>query len=142
MGMMKIVAFKLGKEEYGLDIKHVQSIERINQFTRVPNASVHVKGVINLRGNVTPIIDLTSKLGMGEARLTEQTRVIIIHFGDSQLGFIVDETSDVLNVESESIEFADSSSSLDSVYFNGIAKIESRLIILLNIEELLSNLNN
>lgn len=139
MEITKIVAFKLGKEEYGLDIEHVQSIERINQFTRVPNASVHVKGVINLRGNVTPIIDLTSKLGMGKAQLTDHTRVIIIQYRDSQLGFIVDETSDVLNVETESIEFADASD-FNSVFFRGIAKIETRLIILLNIEELLKEI--
>ncbi len=140
---MKIVAFKLGNEEYGIDIENVQSIERINQFTRVPNASIHVKGVINLRGNVTPIIDLSSQLGMGEVQLTDQTRVIIIQSSDSsQLGFIVDETSDVLNVASEAIEFADSNSNFDSVYFYGIAKIETRLIILLNLEELLENVSH
>jgi purine-binding chemotaxis protein CheW len=139
--MMKIVAFKLGKEEYGLDIHHVQSIERINHVTRVPNASVFVKGVINLRGNVTPIIDLANMLGLGQTQYTDNTRVIIINGGDSQLGFIVDETSDVLNVTKESIELADNSG-FESEYFQGIAKIDGRLIILLNLEQLLKVLQN
>jgi purine-binding chemotaxis protein CheW len=139
--MMKIVAFKLGKEEYGLDIHHVQSIERINHVTRVPNAPVFVKGVINLRGNVTPIIDLANMLGLGQTQYTDNTRVIIINGGDSQLGFIVDETSDVLNVTKESIELADNSG-FESEYFQGIAKIDGRLIILLNLEQLLKVLQN
>jgi purine-binding chemotaxis protein CheW len=139
--MMKIVAFKLGKEEYGLDIHHVQSIERINHVTRVPNASVFVKGVINLRGNVTPIIDLANMLGLGQTQYTDNTRVIIINGGESQLGFIVDETSDVLNVTKESIELADNSG-FESEYFQGIAKIDGRLIILLNLEQLLKVLQN
>ncbi|WP_211170998.1 chemotaxis protein CheW [Bacillus sp. DNRA2] len=135
----KIVAFKLGKEEYGLDIFHVQSIERINHTTRVPNASVFVKGVINLRGNVTPIIELSHMLGMGHTQYTDNSRVIIINYGDSQLGLIVDETSDVLNVNPESIDQA-ANSGFDSEYFQGIAKIDGRLIILLNLEELLKEL--
>jgi purine-binding chemotaxis protein CheW len=141
METFKIVAFKLGKEEYGLAINHVQSIERIVSFTRVPNASVFVKGVINLRGNVTPIIEITRMLGMGETQYTENTRVIIIEHYDIQLGLIVDETSDVLNVTPEAIDLADSSD-FDSEYFQGIAKIDGRLIILLNLEKLLKDFNN
>jgi purine-binding chemotaxis protein CheW len=136
MEMFKIVAFKLGEEEYGFDINHVQSIERIQHITRVPNAPMYVKGVINLRGNVTPIIDLRSKLNLGLAQYTENTRVIITKYEDVELGLIVDQTSDVIDVSSEVIEPA-SFSGLDSDYFGGVAKMEGRLIILLRLEELM-----
>jgi len=136
MTMVKIVAFILGEEEYGVEINHVQSIERIEHITRVPNAPMFVKGVINLRGNVIPIIDLRSKLNLGQADHTANTRVIITKFEDIELGFIVDQTTDVIDVNPDSIE-AISSSDLDSDYFGGIAKIEGRLIIMLKIAELM-----
>ncbi|WHY79712.1 chemotaxis protein CheW [Neobacillus sp. WH10] len=136
MTMVKIVSFILAEEEYGVDINHVQSIERIEHITRVPNAPMFVKGVINLRGNVIPIIDLRSKLNLGHAEHTANTRVIITKFEDIELGLIVDQTTDVIDVNTDDIE-AISSSDLDSDYFGGIAKIEGRLIILLKIAELM-----
>lgn len=136
MKILKIVAFKLGEEEYGLDINYVQSIERINHITRIPNAPIYVKGVINLRGNVNPIIDLRSMLNLGQAQYTENTRVIITKYEDIELGLIVDQTSDVIDVAAEAIEMV-SSNSFDADYFGGIAKIEGRLIILLKLAELM-----
>jgi purine-binding chemotaxis protein CheW len=140
MDKLKIVAFKLGEEEYGLDIKYVQSIERIQQFTRVPNAPNYVKGVINLRGNVTPIIDLRSKLNFEPGLFTKDSRVIITQYGDIELGLIVDQTSDVTDASFDSIESA-SSISVNSEFFDGIAKLNGRLIILLNLEELMKTSN-
>ncbi|MBT2657805.1 purine-binding chemotaxis protein CheW [Bacillus sp. ISL-18] len=139
MGIMKIVAFKLGEEEYGLDINHVQSIERIEHITRVPNAPAYVKGVMNLRGNVTPVIDLSSKLEMGQSNYTETSRVIMTKIEDIELGMIVDQTSDVIDIAPEHIESA--AGSFESTYFNGIAKIDGRLIILLKLEEIMKNDN-
>lgn len=136
MENIKIVAFKIGEEEYGVDITCVQSIERIQPITRVPNAPTYVKGVINLRGNVTPIIDLRSKLGLEQADYTANTRVIITKYEEIELGLIVDQTSDVINVQSDAIEVP-SSSGFDSEYFGGVAKIEGRLIILLKLAELM-----
>ncbi|MGG1401141.1 chemotaxis protein CheW [Bacillus salipaludis] len=136
MEMTKIIAFKIGEEEYGLDISHVQSIERVLHITRVPNAPDYVKGVINLRGNVTPIIDLRCKLELGQAEFTDDSRVIITNIEDIQLGLIVDRTSDVINVSQEMIDDP-STCGFDSEYFAGIAKIESRLIILLKLAELM-----
>lgn len=138
MKTLKIVSFKLGEEEYGLDINHVQSIELINHITRIPNAPKYVKGVINLRGNVNPIIDLRCMLNLGQADYTENTRVMITKYEDIELGLIVDETSDVIDVEPEAIEMV-SSSNFDSEYFGGIAKIEGRLIILLKLAELMKS---
>ncbi|MDR7235680.1 chemotaxis protein CheW [Neobacillus drentensis] len=136
MTMLKIVAFKLGEEEYGLDIDQVLSIERIEHITRVPNAPPFVKGVINLRGKVNPVIDLRSKLNLGQADYTENTRVIITKYDEIELGFIVDQTSDVIDVAPEAIESI-ASSVFESSYFGGIAKIEGRLIILLKLAELI-----
>lgn len=90
MDMLKIVAFKIGNEEYGFDINQVQSIERIQPITRVPNAPAFVKGVMNLRGNVTPIIDLSKKLNLVETQFTESTRIIMTRLEEIELGWIVD----------------------------------------------------
>ncbi|NRD79372.1 purine-binding chemotaxis protein CheW [Bacillus sp. BRMEA1] len=141
MEMLKIVAFKIGEEEYGLDLNQVQSIERIQHITRVPNAPEFVKGVINLRGNVTPIIDLPSKLNLGEAQYTDSTRVIITRFEEMELGWIVDETNDVIDISPDIIEPA-SSNVFDSEYFSEIAKYDGRLISLLKLEELMKTSSN
>lgn len=137
MDTFKIVAFKLGDEEYGINIDYVQSIERINQFTRVPNAPAYVIGVINLRGTVTPIVDLRSMLDLEKTHFTENTRVMIIKYGEIELGLTIDQTSDVIDVAKEEIESA-STSGLDSDCFSGVAKTEGRLIILLKIAELMN----
>jgi purine-binding chemotaxis protein CheW len=137
MSILKIVAFKIGDEEYGLDINQVQSIERVLPITRVPNAPSYITGVINLRGHVTPIIDLRKKLNMGEAKLTESTRILITMNEDMELGWIVDETSDVIDLDPEVIQTTTSSSVYNSEYFSEIAKIDGRLIILLKLSELM-----
>lgn len=140
MGTLKIIAFKLGEEEYGLDIAYVHSIERIQHVTRVPNAHSYIKGVINLRGNVTPIIDLRSMLNLGQVHYTESTRVIITEYEEIKLGLIVDQTCDVMDVSPDDIE-AVSSIGSETEYFGGIAKMGGRLIILLKLEELMKDSN-
>jgi purine-binding chemotaxis protein CheW len=136
METFKIVAFKLGEEEYGLDIAQVQSIERISPMTRIPNAPQYVKGVINLRGSVMPIIDLQSMLGTGETHYTEETRVIITQQDEIELGFIVDRTNDVIDVNPEEIDMT-KSSNLDNDLFSGVLKYHGRLIIILKLTNLL-----
>ncbi|MEH7438403.1 chemotaxis protein CheW [Neobacillus drentensis] len=135
MEEIKVIAFKLGNEEYGLNIDYVQSIERLSHITRVPNVPHYVKGVTNLRGNVIPIIDLQSKLELGEAQYTDNSRVIIVKYENVELGLIVEKTSNVFNISSEVIEAAESSG-FQTDFFEGIAKYEGRLIILLKIGEL------
>jgi purine-binding chemotaxis protein CheW len=141
MEILKIIAFRLGEEEYGLNIDYVQSIERINRITRVPNAPIYVQGVINLRGNVIPVVDLRSMLNLGQAHYTENTRIIITKYEGIELGLIVDQTSDVFDISPEAIEKS-SSSGLASDYFESIAKIEGRLIILLKLAELMKTQTN
>lgn len=136
MENIKVIAFSLRDEEYGLNIDYVQSIERLSPITRVPNVPSYVKGVINLRGNIIPLIDLQSKLNLGQVEYSESTRVIIVKLEEIELGFIVDKTSNVINIPSDAIEAA-ASSGFNTDYFEGIAKYEGRLIILVNLEEII-----
>ncbi|NHC42935.1 purine-binding chemotaxis protein CheW [Bacillus sp. MM2020_1] len=138
MGNIKVIAFTLGNEEYGLNIDHVQSIERLSHITRVPNVPNCVKGLINLRGNVIPIIDLQNRLELGEGQYTENSRVIIVKYEEIELGLIVEKTSNVINMDTDSIEPA-ASSGVNTDLFEGVAKYEGRLITLLKIEELMKS---
>jgi purine-binding chemotaxis protein CheW len=137
----KIVAFKLGEEEFGLDIDHVHSIERISQITRVPNAPAYIKGVMNLRGQITPIIDLQNILSKNQVAKTESARILIANYNEMNLGFLVDQTSDVMDVGLDEI-VSPSSNGLNFDYLNGIAQIGSRIIMLLNLDELMKFANN
>jgi purine-binding chemotaxis protein CheW len=141
MENIKIVAFKLGEEEFGLNIDHVNSIERISQITRVPNAPAYIKGVVNLRGQITPIIDLQNILSENQVETTERTRILIANYNDMNLGFMVDQTSDVMDVRPDEI-VPPSSNGLNFDYLDGIAQIESRIIMLLNLDELMKFANN
>lgn len=136
MQTIKIVVFKLGEEEYGLNIDYIQSIECIQPITRVPNVPHYVEGVINMRGNVTPIIDLQKKLNIRETQYTDHTRVIMTKYEDIELGLIVDQTNDVVDVTPDVIETG-SLQDVDADFFAGVANIENRLIILLRLEELM-----
>jgi purine-binding chemotaxis protein CheW len=136
MENIKVIAFSLRDEEYGLNIDYVQSIERLSPITRVPNVPSYVKGVINLRGNIIPLIDFQSKLNLGQVEYSESTRVIIVKLEEIELGFIVDKTSNVINIPSDAIEAA-ASSGFNTDYFEGIAKYEGRLITLVNLEEII-----
>ncbi|MEH7307404.1 chemotaxis protein CheW [Neobacillus drentensis] len=138
MGNIKVIAFTLGNEGYGLNIDHVLSIERLTHITRVPNVPKYVKGLINLRGNVIPIIDLQSKLELGDCQYTEYSRLIIVKYEEIELGLIVEKTSNVINVDTDAIETA-ASSGVNTDFFEGIAKYEGRLIILLKIQELIKS---
>ncbi|CAG9609744.1 chemotaxis protein CheW [Pseudoneobacillus rhizosphaerae] len=137
----KIVAFKLGEEEFGLDIDHVHSIERISQITRVPNAPAYIKGVMNLRGQITPIIDLQNILSKNQVAKTGRARILIANYNEMNLGFMVDQTSDVMDVGQDEI-VSPSSNGLNFDYLNGIAQIGSRIIMLLNLDELMKFANN
>ena len=140
MGAFKIIAFKLDDEEYGLNIENVLSIERIQHITRIPNVPPFVKGVMNLRGHVIPVLDLKEKLDLGESKFSESTRVIITKLNDIELGLIVEKTSNVINVVPEAVESAESAG-LNNTHFDGIFKFEGHFIILLNLEDLMKQSN-
>lgn len=137
---MKIVVFMLGRDEYGVEVERVKTIERMMPITRVPKTYDFIKGVINLRGVVIPVIDLRGRFGLPEAEATDQTRIIILAHAELEVGFIVDNASDVMDINEEDIEPApEVVGGIQAKYLRGVAKIgEDRLLIMLNLAEVLN----
>jgi purine-binding chemotaxis protein CheW len=134
----KVIAFQLKDEEYAIPVQYVRSIEKIQHITRVPRTAHYVKGVINLRGVVTPIIDLRERFGFPSVPYSEQTRIIIVSIGDIEVGFIVDAANDVLDIPVSSIEPPpEAIGAVETDYIHGVAKVGKRLLILLNLEKVL-----
>ena len=130
---IKLIIFKLGREEYGMDILRVQEIKRMMGITRVPSTPAFIKGVINLRGSVLPVIDLRTRLGLAENDLTEAARIIVVLVNDGIVGFIVDEVVEVTTINTQDVEAAQTlSSGLSADFISGIAKADTRLYIMLN----------
>lgn len=135
---IKVIVFQLKDEEYGIPVQQVQSIERMMHITRVPKVAKFVKGVMNLRGVVTPIIDLRKRFGIEEVEYTESTRIIIVGVGDLEVGLIVDAANDVIDIPEGAIEPPpEVVGTVEVEYLNGVAKLDKRLLILLNLEKVL-----
>lgn len=140
--MKKFVVFKLENEEYGIDILRVKEIKEVLNITRVPKAAPFVKGVINLRGEVIPIVDLRKKFNLPKAENIEKknSRIIFISMDEMNVGLMVDTSSEVLEINNEAIEEAPSAiGNIEQSYINGIGKVDQRLIILLDVAKILNN---
>ncbi|WP_159884358.1 chemotaxis protein CheW [Paenibacillus puerhi] len=137
---MKVIVFALAHEEYGVEVEKVKTIERLQPMTRVPKTPEFVKGVINLRGVVTPVIDLRGRFGFPESEYTDNSRIIIVAVGDIEVGLIVDSANDVIDVDSDHIDDPpDIVGGIKAKYLHGIAKVgDNRLLILLNLQEVLN----
>lgn len=134
----KYVIFKLENEYYGLNIDSVRSIEKFQNYTRVPNGPNYVKGVINLRGNVVPIIDLRLKLKLEPREIDHNTRIIIVSCNEVVVGLIVDMSSEVLEIPKENIDKPPMTEENESKkYIKGIGKCDEKLVILIKLEKLL-----
>jgi len=137
--VIKAVIFQLNDEEYGVDVHQVQSIERMIHITRVPKMPDFVKGVINLRGVVTPIIDLKERFSIETTEYTDSTRIIIVQVDDKEVGLIVDSANDVIDIPTEKIEQPpEVVGKIESDYIRGVAKLDDRLLILLNLNKVLN----
>ncbi|MEI3597141.1 MULTISPECIES: chemotaxis protein CheW [unclassified Oceanobacillus] len=135
---LKVIVFQLQDEEYALPVEYVSAIERIQPITRVPRAEEFVKGVINLRGVIIPIIDLRLRFGMAETELTEENRIIIVKKNGFEVGLIVDTASDVIDLALDEMEpNPEVVGSEAADYIDGVSKIEDRLLILLNLKKIL-----
>ncbi|WP_042144796.1 chemotaxis protein CheW [Paucisalibacillus sp. EB02] len=135
----KVIVFQLKDEEFAVSVQQIGSIERIQTITRVPNTAKFVKGVINLRGVVTPIIDLRSRLGIEETDYNESTRIIIVYLEDMEVGLIVDAANDVIDIPTDIIEPApEVIGVVNQDYIEGVAKLENRLLILLDLRKILT----
>ena len=136
----EFLSFKLGEEEYGVDILKVQEIRGYESVTRIANAPEYVKGVVNLRGTIVPIVDMRIKLGLGEPVYDEFTVVIILNIGRRVIGMVVDSVSDVTTLSGDQIRPAPPvGSSMDADYLTGIGTLEDRMLILVDIEKLMSS---
>lgn len=135
---LKLVVFQLKEKEYAIPVSKVSAIEKVQHITRVPGVTEYVKGVINLRGVVTPIIDLRLRFGIEEEVYSDSTRVIIVALDDMEVGLIVDAANDVIDVKVESIEPQPEVVGVaETEYISGVAKIDKRLLILLDLEKVL-----
>ena len=133
----EFLAFTLGEEEYGIDIHKVQEIRGYEHVTRIANAPAFIKGVINLRGTIVPVVDLRIKFKLGKAEYNELTVMIIIVVGKRVVGIVVDGVSDVLALRPEQIRPApDFDRGLDPRYLTGIGAVDDRMLILVDIEKL------
>jgi len=129
-----LVCFRLGNEEYGVEIGQVQEINRMMPITRVPRAPSFMKGVINLRGQLIPIVDLRERFGMPAVDPTKATRIVVVEIGHSRIGLIVDGVSEVLKLPVEHIEPApDMMTDVQTGYVKGVGKSGERLIVLLDL---------
>jgi purine-binding chemotaxis protein CheW len=136
---IQVVSFKLGSEEYGVNIAQVQEINRMVAITHVPRAPQFMEGVINLRGQLIPIIDLRTRFGMPRAEHTKNTRIVVTEIGAKRVGMVVDSVSEVLRLPTEQIEDApEMITGVDTEYIRGVGKIEDRLIILLDLARIIS----
>ncbi len=135
----QLVVFDLADEAYGVNIGSVREIIRMQEITRVPRTPDYVEGVINLRGKVIPVIDMRKRFGFPVAERTKDTRIVVIDIGGADIGATVDAVSEVLRLSSESIEPPMAViTTADSDYLLGIAKLETRLIILLDLQRALA----
>lgn len=136
----EFLSFFLGEEHYAIDIMTVKEIRGYETVTKIANAPSFIKGVINLRGDIVPIIDLRIKFSVGEATYTEFTIVIMLNVCDRIVGIVVDGVSDVIKLQDEDIrpppEFG---VAFDSKYLLGLASLEEHMVILVNIDSLISS---
>lgn len=139
MGRRQMVTFKSAQEEYAIDIQLVKEIIRPPAITRVPKSPEYIKGVINLRGNIVPVISLSKRLDDQESVLTEQSRIVIVTVDDISFGIIVDSVTEVNYLKEEDIETPDLVSTVDARFVNGVGKIDDRLLILLNLAEIINS---
>lgn len=134
----KVIVFQLANEEYAVPVEQVGSIERITSITRVPQAKPFVKGVMNLRGVITPLIDLRTRFGIEEKEFTNASRIIIVQIDHIEVGLIVDSANDVLDIAIKDIEPPpEVIGTVDVDYIEGVVKVEDRLLILLNLKKVL-----
>ncbi len=135
----QFLTFALGQEEYGVEILKIQEIKGFSAITPLPNAPAFVKGVLNLRGTIVPIVDLRKKFGLPEIAYTKFTVIVVVQVQGKTLGFIVDAVRDVLTVTGQDIQpTPDLHGQVDTACLTGLAKAGEKLVILLDIDKVLT----
>ncbi len=138
--LLQLVSFNIGKEEFAVDILKVNEIIRIINITKVPNSPDFIEGVVNLRGKVVPVVDLRIKLGLDRIIQNDNTRIIVFELDKKTIGFKVDSVNEVIRIPKSITEQPpEIVSSINSEYITSIGKLNDRLLILLDIEKILSS---
>ncbi|MCM3759806.1 chemotaxis protein CheW [Alkalihalobacillus oceani] len=135
---LKVIVFQLEDEEYAIEVDYVQSIERMQPVTRIPRTFPFVTGVMNLRGMITPIINLRKRFGLADKSFDESTRILVIAKDELEIGVIVDGANDVLDIPHEKIEpTPEVVGGVEAEYLRGVVKLDNRLFTLLNLEKVI-----
>ncbi len=138
--LLQLVGFKIGREEFGINILNVQEIIKLKTITKIPNSYKCMEGVINLRGRVIPVINLRTSLGLERIDETKLTRVIVTELNGKMVGFVVDEVNEVMRISGEITESpAEIIKGINSNYITAIAKLEDRLITVIDLKEIMSS---
>jgi purine-binding chemotaxis protein CheW len=134
------LTFTLGREEYGIEILKVQEIRGYEAVTKIANAPEYIKGVVNLRGTIVPIVDMRIKFHLGEVEYNQFTVVIILNIADRVVGMVVDGVSDVMTLGADQVKAApDFSATFDTKYITGLGTVDERMLILVDIEKLMAS---
>lgn len=137
--LKQYIVVRFNKEQFGININYIQNIVRMTSITRVPNVPNYIKGVINLRGEIIPIMSLRIRLDLEPDEITNQTRIIIVNVNDNLVGLFVDEVLEVIILEDEQIDKqVKEGNDTKSKYIYGVGKLEDRLISLFNVEQIIS----
>lgn len=137
---LKVILFQMNTETYGVPVEQVLSIEKVDTITRVPHAAEFVKGVMNLRGLIVPIIDVRERFNMGKTELTKESRIIVVAVDEMKVGLLVDTSKEVLDIDTNKVEKTpDIIGGTSAKYINSVAKIgDNELLLLLNLDRVLN----
>ena len=136
---LQLVIFRLAKEEYGLPITKVQEINRLVPITKLPQTPSFMEGIINLRGRIIPVIDLRKRFSLPVDGQSEDNRIIIVEVNGQTVGIIVDAVTEVVRLAGASVEPPPPAFILDAQYIHGVGKLDERLLILLDIDKVLTS---
>lgn len=137
--LLQLVSFMVGTEEFAIPILAVQEINRMMQITRVPGSPAFIEGVINLRGKIIPVLNLRKRFGMNPVEQSNDARIIVVEVSNRVIGFTVDRVNEVLRIPADIVEPPPTMvCGVDSDYVQGVGKLEDRLLILLNLDQLFS----
>ena len=136
------LTFRLAEEEYGVEILKVQEIKGYSAITPIPNTPAYLKGVMNLRGTIVPVVDLRSKFSMAQTDHNQFTVIIVVTVGTKVMGLLVDAVSDVLNIPKGDVQATpDFGGQVDARYINGMAKMGEKLVVLLDIDRVMGGID-
>ncbi|MCH4888745.1 chemotaxis protein CheW [Acidaminobacter sp. JC074] len=137
MDTKELVIFRLADESYGIDIDFVENIEKHTNITRVPYTKKYIQGIINLRGNIIPVINVRRRFNLETKAADKDSRIMIVNYNELKVGLLVDASSEVLQIEPDEIEPAPKVTGADDEYVSEIGKVDGRIIMIIDLERLL-----